>query len=119
LSENNKCVDCKKGILIKSYFDKYGKKIKQFSCGHKHIDVVFNEEIRLTDSIEVRKISRREQIKKKPIYFLISLSLMLLGIGTSVIDYPNSLNIGIIISVLGFALTPITEKREIIKEEKI
>lgn len=116
---NNKCPECHNGDSIRIYQDKFGKKIEEFSCEHKQVNVVFTEEMHLTDSIEVRRISRREQIKKKPRNFFIALGLMLLGIVSLVIDYPYSFIIGIFLAVFGVALTPINEKREIIKEEKI
>lgn len=37
------CKECQHGFLKKSYFDEYGKKVKEYSCGHTVKIVVVNE----------------------------------------------------------------------------
>ena len=45
MSDEEKCVECGEGTLQKTYFDEYGKKVKEFTCRHVLKIVVANEQV--------------------------------------------------------------------------
>lgn len=53
-----KCGSCGKGELIKE-FNEGGNHVKQFSCGHRKIEVSLHENVTVSDSLSARKIISR------------------------------------------------------------
>ena len=45
------CSECGKGIVEKEYDDKYGKHVKEFSCGHSLSIVVVQEVLSMKETV--------------------------------------------------------------------